>query len=341
MRLQTTKRIHILPLLLLVCVAVLGVLGAPRMARAAETTLEYPLYQLPVAPVLDGEIENDPAWQGVPEASGFFRLGGGYARAKQTQIRAAWHGDTIYLAVRAEEPDIAGITPQGGDGGDLWSEDGIEIFVRPTGVSDFYQFILNSGGARRGAGLAEGHLDWQAKAGRTADAYTLEIALPFTLFGKKPAPGAVWRGNFARNIFTTTSGGDKFTTWAPLKSSFHEWDRFARWKFLDAAPNAAELATTEAKLNGVYLDFLRAEINKSAQQSAQYLPVLQRAAKQPQFAERATALIAKWNDTERVQSLGPLAPAIELRHAVANGEKLLDDSKQLKYDFLFWELFNS
>jgi hypothetical protein len=337
MRLQITKRIQILPLFLLACVAA----TAPRMANAADATLEYPLYQLPTAPVLDGEIENDPAWQGVPEASGFFKLGGGYARAKQTQIRAAWHGDTIYLAVRAEEPDIASITPQGGDGGDLWSEDGIEIFVRPSGVSDFYQFILNSGGARRGAGLAEGNLDWQAKAARTADAYTLEIALPFALFGKKPAPGTVWRGNFARNIFTTKSGGDKFTTWAPLKASFHEWDRFARWKFLDAAPSAAELPVVEAKLNGVYLDFLRAEIDRSAQQSGQYLPVLQRAEKQPQFAERASTLIAKWNDTERVQSLGPLAPAIELRRAVANGEKLLDDSKQLKYDFLFWELFSS
>jgi hypothetical protein len=309
-------------------------------ARAQNTVLEYPLYKLPVAPVLDGHINDDPAWKGVPEATGFFKLGGTYTRAKQTWVRAAWRDDAIYLAVRAYEPDIAQLKAGGTDGGDLWSDDGIEIFVRPPGVNDFYHFILNSKGARRGAEVAEGNLNWQAKASSDTDSYTLEIRIPFAIFGRTPKAGEVWRGNFARNIFTTISGGDKFTTWAPLKASFHEWQRFPRWKFIGTPPPADKLAEVEAQLNNAYYDFLRADIAQNAAQSATYVPTLQQAAKYPQFAA-ANALLSDWEKVQHAQSLGKLASDEDLRGTVALGENLIVKSKKLKYDFLFWQLFNT
>ena len=323
------------------CCMLLLALLAPAGAHAAQPVLEYPLYRLPAAPAVDGNVEGDPAWAGEPEATGFFRLGGDYARAKQTQVRAAWTADAVYLAVRCEEPDIARIQPMGKDGGDLWTEDGVEIFVRPEGLTDFHQFIVNNGGARRGAGLADGRLDWQAAASRAADTYTLEIALPLALFGKRPAAGTVWQGNFCRNIFTTDSGGDKFTTWAPLRASFHEWERFARWQFRAEAPNPAEVAAVEIRLNGAYRDFLRGETEKMVRLAADYLPVLRRATAVPQFAAQAGDLIRAWETASRLKDLGPTAPAVELRRAVATGESLTERSQKTKYDYLFWELFNT
>ncbi len=308
-------------------------------ARAQNVVLEYPLYKLSVAPVLDGHIADDPAWKGVPEASGFFKLGGSYTRAKQTWVRAAWRDDAIYLAVRAYEPDVAHLKNGGADGADLWSDDGIEIFVRPPGINDFYHFILNSKGARRGSELSEGNLNWQAKASSDANSYSLEIRIPFTIFGRTPKAGEVWRGNFARNIFTTTSGGDKFTTWAPLQKSFHEWERFPRWKFIGTPPPADKLAEVEAQLNGAYRDFLRNDIASNAAQSALYVPVLQDAAKNVKFAEAAT-LLKDWEKVQHAQSLGKLASDEELRSTVALGGNLIEQSKKLKYDFLFWQLFN-
>lgn len=322
---------------LLVLATVFGFRLTP--ARAQQAVLEYPVYKLPMAPILDGHINDDPAWKGVPEASGFFKLGGTYTRAKQTWVRVGWRDDAIYLAVRAYEPDVAQLKAGGADGSDLWSDDGIEIFVRPPGVDDFYHFILNSKGARRSSELAEGNLNWQAKASSDADSYSLEIRIPFTIFGRTPKPGEEWRGNFARNIFTTISGGDKFTTWAPLKASFHEWQRFPRWKFIDTAPPADKLAAVEAQLNDAYHDSLRADIAQNAAQSATYIPTLQMAAKLPQFAS-ADQLLNDWKDVQHAQSLGKLASDEELRNSSALGENLIEKSKKLKYDFLFWQLFN-
>jgi len=322
------------------CAIVIAIVPAMRTV-AADTGLEYPLYRLPVAPTIDGQVDDDPAWAGVPEATGFFKLGAGYSRAKQTQVRAAWRADTLYLAVHCEEPDIGGITAMLSDGGDLWSEDGVEFFVRPQDTNGFYQFILNTGGARRGASLAEGRLDWQAAATRMQDAYTLEMAIPFALFGVAPVSGQIWRGNFCRNIFTHDSGGDQFTTWAPLVASFHEWDRFARWKFTDDAPDPAKTPAVEVHLNGAYREFLQAELKELDEHGAGYLPILGDAAKVPQFAAAAEELIRNWREASRLTKLGAMAPAIDLRKAVAVGERLEERSRKLKYDYLFWELFNS
>jgi len=305
-----------------------------------DTSLEYPLYQLTAAPTLDGNIDSDPAWQGVPEATGFFKLGGDYTRGKQTQVRAAWKGDTVYIAVRCEEPDIRNITPQLRDGDDLWTEDGIEIFVRPEGLAGFHQFIVNSGGFRRGEGISKGSLNWRVAAARGPELYTLEIALPVSLFGEMPIAGDVWRGNFCRNIFTDISGGDKFTTWAPLRASFHEWERFARWKFCMESPDPKATLAVEARLNGVYRQFLRDEIERMSRLADTYVPALQRAAKTGPFAEDARRLLEGWAQGTRMKELGPLAPSVEIRRAVALGEHLVERSHTLKYRFLMGELFN-
>lgn len=309
-------------------------------AMAAESALEYPLYRVAVAPLLDGKIEGDPGWQGVPVATGFFRLGGGYTAAKQTEVRAAWDGRVIYLGIHCEEPDIALIEGAGKDGGELWSEDGVEVFVRPEGVAGFHQFIVNTAGARRAAGLSDGTLEWQAAASRSADAYTLEVALPLALFGEPARAGSVWRGNFCRNIFTTQSGGDRFTTWAPLAASFHEWERFARWHFRDESPDPAAVPAREARLNGAYRAHLRAEAARLSKRGNEYLPVLRKAMRVSRFEEPATQLIREWEEAARISRLGRLAPAPELRRAVAASERLVERSFTLKYEFLFWELFS-
>lgn len=318
----------------------LVVLAVSEPAMAAESTLEYPLYRVTVAPLLDGKIEGDPGWQGVPVATGFFRLGGGYTAAKQTEVRAAWDGRVIYIGIHCEEPDIAVIEPTGKDGGELWAEDGVEIFVRPEGVAGFHQFIVNTAGARRAAGLSDGTLEWQAAASRSADAYTLEVALPLALFGQPVQAGSVWRGNFCRNIFTTQSGGDRFTTWAPLAASFHEWERFARWHFRAEPPDPAAVRPVEARLNGAYRAHLRAEAARLSRRGNEYLPVLRKAMRVPRFQDQAARLIGEWEEAARLRRMGRLAPAYELRRAVATSERLVERSFALKYDYLFWELFS-
>lgn len=307
--------------------------------HGAAPALEYPVHHLTAAPVMDGKIEGDPAWTGVPEATGFFRLGGGYTAGKQTAVRLGWHDDALYLAVRCEEPDIAEIAPRGSDGGDLWSEDSVEVFVQPSGANRLHQFVVTTGGARRGAGASDGSLNWQAAVARSKESYTLEIALPFALLGETPRPGAVWHGNVARNIVTTISGGDKYTTWSPLHTAFAEPERFYGWRFLAQPPEAAAVDTVEIRLNDAYRQFLRGKVEQLVQQSDVYLPTLRQACTVPQLATSANALVTQWEALLRAHATA--VPLSELRQAASSGADLVQRSKQAKYDYLFWQLFNT
>ena len=69
--------------------------------------LSYPCYRVPVAPVMDGKVVGDPAWEPIPAVTGFHKLGAGYTDAKQTYARACWDDQALYVGLVCEEPDVA------------------------------------------------------------------------------------------------------------------------------------------------------------------------------------------------------------------------------------------
>ena len=161
----------------------------------------------------------------MPVATGFFRLGGGYTAAKQTEVRAAWDGRVIHLGIHCEEPDIALIEGAGKDGGELVGVDGVEVFVRPERCRS-----TSSSSTRRApggaAGLSDGTLEWQAAASRSADAYTLEVALPLALSASQPGRERVARQLLSQHLHYPVRRRPLHDVGA-LAASFHEWERFA------------------------------------------------------------------------------------------------------------------
>jgi len=300
--------------------------------------MSYPCYRADVAPVLDGQVGDDPAWANMPTATGFSVLGGGFAEAKQTSFQACWDDEALYVAVVCEEPDVADMRPQIRDGGDTWLEDGVEVFLQPGG-RQVYQFVVTAGAARGSGEGAPDMLRYQAAAGTGPGSYALEIRIPHELLGAAPRLGDRWRGNVCRNIFTTISGGDKFTSWAPLDRRFLEPEHFAVIEFRGPAPDADEAAAIGEAINARYRPHLLAELRSVAAAGQDYLPVLDEARRDETFGREARRLRYEWQKFARVERSAESFAVTELRTMLLSADDLVSASYDLKYAYLIVALF--
>ena len=330
----------------------LALLGAVVLALALPAVpataapMTYPCYQPNVAPVIDGQISDDPAWSNMPVATGFSKLGDGFTEAKQTSFQACWDDDALCLGVVCEEPDVARMKLSVRDGGEGWLDDGIEVFIQPVVDRQVCQLIFTAGGARCAGEGAPDFLKCQAAVARGQDFYALEASIPWEVIGATPATGDQWRGDVCRNIFTTFSGGDQFTCWAPLLKRFLEPEHFAVIDFRGPAPSAEQSAAITEQINAGYRAHLVGELRAVAAQADEYLPTLEEARRDPNFGRRARELTNQWRQLERLQQDATGAPITEgtgaevsLRGMLKGAGDLLKASYELKYAYLISKLF--
>ncbi|MBT9151495.1 MAG: hypothetical protein DDT40_01691 [candidate division WS2 bacterium] len=235
------------------------ILGGFRAFLQAEEKI-YPCYRLTIEPVLDGKIRDDIAWKNIPQETGFVKLGSDSLASKQTFFRMAYSSEALYIGIECEEPEMKKIKAELKDMGDLWTEDSIEIFLFPRGADNYFQFVVNTIGSRwsyeyvqvlvRGPKIPLGN--WQAKTYKGKDYYSVEIRIPFEIFGKIPGNKEEWTGNICRNILTS---GDRHTTWAHLKRGFHQPDNFG-WILFAGKFSAEETRKARDRI----IDILKKEI---------------------------------------------------------------------------------
>ncbi len=300
----------------------------------------YPCYRAPSAPVIDGEVKGDPAWQAIPVVTGFRVLGDGYTQAKQTTAQACWDDQAICIAIVCEEPDAAQLKPTARDFGYTWGEDSVEIFLQPNPRGDAYQFGVTAGGAK---GSGNGNPDvakCQAAAQIGPDCYSLELRIPFGVLNTKPpTAGEKWLGTFCRNIFTTASGGDKFTNWAPLQRQFLEPEDYLPILFTGETLTPAQAAERTEQLNASYRSDLIAELHKAAMHGDVYTKDLAEATKDGRFADQARDLLHQWQEVERVNREADKAPLPDIRKAIRTVTALGKTSYDVKYKYLITKLF--
>jgi hypothetical protein len=298
---------------------------------------QYPVHRSPCPVTVDGDIAGDPAWAAIPCMQGFSVLGGGYSFSKQTVAQLCHDDEALYLAVTCEEPDAAELKPRIRDGGDTWAEDSLELFLQPPGSIQVYQLGITAAGAR---GSFEGGADpsgFQAAARIGEGQYTVEARIPFGLL--KAAPTGTWRGNVCRNIFTTRSGGDKFTSWAPLQRQFLEPANFAYLTLMTTTLTPAEAAQATAKLSAPYRDSLARLIAEAAATGAQYVDTLKEAAGDATFGKRARELLGQWQAIDTMRREAQAAPVPDMRRALMSLQSLNAESYQVKYEYLISKLF--
>ena len=86
--------------------------------------------------------------------------------------------------------------------------------------------VVNAIGSRWNSGLTgDNKIDWQAKAFKGDNFWSIELSIPFTALGNIPKNNNIWRGNICRNIYTT---GERFSSWANLETEFHIPEKFAK-----------------------------------------------------------------------------------------------------------------
>ncbi len=314
--------------------AIIALAAAPVGADAPT----YPCFRADQAPTIDG-AGDDACWAHSPLATGFSILGDGFTDDKQTAFRMCYDDSATYILVTAEEPDVGHLKTGVRDGGPGWLNDGVEIFLQPGGRGQVYQFVVTAAAAvTSGAGTADFRQVDAASA--TGDAsYTLEVAIPHDLVKAQPEAGDAWRGNVCRNVWTTNSGGDKFTCWAPLERQFLEPENYATLDMRGDAPPEDDVRSLTQELNERYREYLLAEVEQLLERAPEYRPYLEKARESEELGSAARRLLYRWYRLERMQLESDRFSIQQLRDVVESAEELLSASYDIKYAWLIDGLF--
>jgi hypothetical protein len=193
-------------------------------------------------PVIDGKLD-DACWQNA-KASGEFWVLKAAGQIQQTFFQFAYDSGNLYLAVTNFEVHLPEMKCdiRVDDMSSLMGDEANEWFLQPGSDGDYYQFAANCVGAKYDAVAFDSswNATWQAAAGKTDTAWTLECAIAFSSFGRFGVPGAVWGLNVCRD---RQAGGDtEWSAWSPTPGGFHKPENFGRLIFGGEASGGVDRA---------------------------------------------------------------------------------------------------
>jgi hypothetical protein len=156
-------------------------------------------------PTLDGRL-TEACWQGEAPIRDFVVLGDNRPANPQTRAWVAYDSDHLYVAIRADEPQMDRLAATVREPEEaIFRDDVLEIFLDPGRSGfNFLQFAFNALGTPCDvAGDAAGSSSdwngqWSVKTARGADHWSAEVALPFATLGLQRGVGPVWGLNIAR-----------------------------------------------------------------------------------------------------------------------------------------------
>ncbi len=159
-------------------------------------------------PDIDGELREKLWWK---PATRLFRPNGKPTRAESTAFYFAWDDSSVYLAAwcRESRPESLRLDAAERDGA-VYNDDCVGWFLRPDFSNrNVYQVYVNAAGTvfdqsintTEDAGT-ESDPSWngeyEVKAARGADWWSVEMRVPVAQFGAKAGPGRAWGANFRR-----------------------------------------------------------------------------------------------------------------------------------------------
>jgi hypothetical protein len=216
-------------------------LAAPRIAPAQAA---HPLLSIGrgAAPASVDANLTDPAWAHAACAPLFCDYQTGRPAEANTKLLAAWDHAGLYLAFRCEEPHMQALkaTMREHDA-PLWTDDSVEVFLRPNGRGTYYHFVVNALGALYDSREQDAAWNSHARSAalRGARAWTCRLTIPWTDLGGCPAPGSEWTANFTRNRRTTV---EQLSCWSVTHGGFHNTQMFGAVRFVERAPGLRELS---------------------------------------------------------------------------------------------------
>jgi hypothetical protein len=217
----------------------------PRISVGEEETKKVEIPKTLVAPVIDGKIEDDPAWQTALKLKGFVHPVKGTPVSEDTNVMLLWNDDALYVAMFAKDEHLESKYEKHDD--ELWHEDAFEIFLDPgADKKDYYELQVSPAGVVFDSYLPEyrqNHNEWSSKMELSVtrkgtirdhsdkdEGWAAEIKIPFAPMKASPKIGDEWLANFFRVDFA--NGKAKYGAWsAPMRGDFHALDMFGRIVF--------------------------------------------------------------------------------------------------------------
>jgi len=188
--------------------------------------------RLAAAPVLDGDVLGDPAWETVVPASGFWQIqpAEGRPASQKTEVFLGYTGESLYIGVVAWDDNPAGIivTDSRRDAG-LGDTDSFQVVIdgmhdrqngfvfgtNPSGL-EYDGQVTKEGTADFGSGGGGFNLNWDASwnvEARISDiGWSAEFEIPFRTLRYGSGDAQTWGINFQRNI----RRNNEVAFWAPL-----------------------------------------------------------------------------------------------------------------------------
>jgi|GEM_PF-2450658 len=185
--------------------------------------------RIPV-PTIDGRV-NDDEWKDAGTIPELVKNADGSVASIKTRMRIGHDDKNLYIAVVADEPNMASAKAAKFTERDPsnYTNEAIELLLEPKADRvSFYHFIADILGQKYDA-LGEDcygyNPDWQVATFKGDKFWSVEFAIPFTsLAAGTPAEGETWLANFARDRY---AGGDFDPyTWKATKGAFNSIGSF-------------------------------------------------------------------------------------------------------------------
>jgi len=159
--------------------------------------------RVPQPPNIDGVLD-DAAWGTPATITGFLHPQCDQPTAQPTMVWLAWDDRCLYIAARCTEPALDALHLKARRRDDAaYADDSIEFFLSANAEAQpYYQIVVNAAGiVFDGRGFDNSwDGDFTVATGREAGAWTIEMSVPWTTFGKTlPGSDTILRLLVARN----------------------------------------------------------------------------------------------------------------------------------------------
>lgn len=223
-----------LPLRLRLICALGALLLSATLARAAVLPVAATFAPRAGGPTIDGKLTEE-AWSQTPVLTPYISVLDETYPTAQTEAMVFTDGKVLYFGFRLYEPNMNQVVAKrtARDSG-VWADDCVEIFLKPGGAKDYYQFVVNSLGTQEDV---RGHdnswnASWQAKAGTFPGGWTVEVGIPYSAIGLTPAT----QEGLTFNVCRERPAAREYSAWAAPGSGFHNVERFGELRLVDRAP---------------------------------------------------------------------------------------------------------
>ena len=189
-------------------------------------------YPLSSSPILDGNVLDDPVWQGARATSGFWQIKPfeGQPATQQTRVFVGFTENALYIGAVLYDDDPEGIiVSDSRRDADLDETDSFQVIMdtyldrqngfvfgtNPAGI-EYDGQVIKEGGGSFGSGGGGFNRDWDTnwsvatKVGEFG--WSLEMEIPFKSLRYKGRDVQIWGINFQRNI----RRNNEVAFWSPL-----------------------------------------------------------------------------------------------------------------------------